>query len=365
MTWVLALNGLGCEPSIVRSLADCDPSTRRVSDIVELLALARPELADVVLVSSRFPQMNRDVALRIATAGVPCWGIVDRHDDSGARQCEQWGLPVLPVSPDSDVAALLTQARLPDPAPRDLAPVIAVTGPPGSTGRTTVATNLAAQWGSNVLLVDADPVAPAIAFHCGLPSGTPGLLGAARAVAVGRLDPAALLSAASPWWGVAVLPGAPPGEAAGAVSAPGIWEAAGGTGVPVIVDCGPDLGGAQVHPALARATVVVSVASPTALGVRRWADGAHRLRESSAAPITVVWNQVPGPRRRASGVMDGLARIVAQVCPAATVAGLPRDDAAVTRLDRRAVPLRKAAPRAPLTRALDGLASSLRSAVTG
>ena len=85
MTWVLAISGLNCEAAIVRSLTGSDPGARRVSDVVELLALARPELADVVVVSSRFPQMNRDVALRIAASGVPCWGIADTNDDSAAR----------------------------------------------------------------------------------------------------------------------------------------------------------------------------------------------------------------------------------------------------------------------------------------
>ncbi|MEI2716724.1 MAG: hypothetical protein V9E98_06980 [Candidatus Nanopelagicales bacterium] len=362
MTWVLAISGLNCEAAIVRSLTGSDPGARRVSDVVELLALARPELADVVVVSSRFPQMNRDVALRIAASGVPCWGIADTNDDSAARQCAEWGLPVLTVSADSDLAALLAQARMPESPPPDVAPIIAVTGPPGSTGRTTVATNLAAQWGSDVLLIDADPVAPAVGFFCGLPPGAPGVMGAARAAAGGRLDPAALLAAASPWWGVAVLPAAP--DANTALAGPGVWDAVARAGIPVVVDCGPDVSHGSGHPVLARAAAVVTVAVPSALGIRRWADGAGRIREASAAEETVVWNHVPD-RGLGPDPLRRLGQIVAQVSPAARVAGLPHDPRAATRLDRRPVPLRRAAPRSALAKAIERLAGSLRTTVSG
>lgn len=77
----------------------------------------------------------------------------------------------------------------PDAAPR----VVAVTGPGGSPGRTTIAINLAhelAQHGDEVVLIDADLWGGAIAQTLGLLAETAGLSAAVRAADHGRLDEA-------------------------------------------------------------------------------------------------------------------------------------------------------------------------------
>lgn len=73
--------------------------------------------------------------------------------------------------------------------------VVAVWGPPGAPGRTTVAVGVAAELadaGSEVLLVDADTYAASVAQVMGLLDESPGLVAAVRAGLDGRLDPAVL-----------------------------------------------------------------------------------------------------------------------------------------------------------------------------
>lgn len=72
------------------------------------------------------------------------------------------------------------------------AQVVAVWGPVGSTGKTTVALNLAfelACLGRRVLLLDVDTVAPALALLLGVKDPVAGLAGAARLIRQGRLTP--------------------------------------------------------------------------------------------------------------------------------------------------------------------------------
>ena len=68
---------------------------------------------------------------------------------------------------------------------------ICVWGPAGSTGKTTVAINLACELaieGHRVLLIDLDTYSPSIADSLGLVNQPPGLASAARLVGQGRFD---------------------------------------------------------------------------------------------------------------------------------------------------------------------------------
>lgn len=89
---------------------------------------------------------------------------------------------------------------------------IAVWGPHGSCGRTTVAVNVAAELaatGQSVLLVDADTRGASVGQFLGLLDEAPALLAAIRSAADGRLDGAALTRhAAVVASGLSVLTGA-------------------------------------------------------------------------------------------------------------------------------------------------------------
>ncbi len=85
----------------------------------------------------------------------------------------------------------------PDPEPRMVAGrLVAVWGPTGAPGRTTVAVNLAAvlaQRGRTALLVDADTYGAAVAQVLGMLDESSGIAAAVRTAGVGQLDAAGLI----------------------------------------------------------------------------------------------------------------------------------------------------------------------------
>jgi MinD-like ATPase involved in chromosome partitioning or flagellar assembly len=88
---------------------------------------------------------------------------------------------------------------VPPPEGRPPGRVVAVWGPTGAPGRTTVAVNLAAALaarGRDTLLVDADGYGGAVAQHLGVLEEVSGLLSAVRLANTGRLDVARLASVA-------------------------------------------------------------------------------------------------------------------------------------------------------------------------
>lgn len=90
----------------------------------------------------------------------------------------------------AEVTASLAAVIAPTPA-RTMPRVIAVWGPVGAPGRTTIAINLAAELaaqGLRVALVDADSYGASIATHLGLLDETPGFAIACRAASTGDLD---------------------------------------------------------------------------------------------------------------------------------------------------------------------------------
>lgn len=315
MSWVLALTGLAAEPGVVTALAPRQP--HRATDVVELLALAQSGGADGVLVSARFPQMTRDVALRAVRCGVPVWGLVDPGDDVGERTLQDWGVPVVPVADAGDVVAVLAAATAPDrpaaPAGRP-GPLIAVLGVPGAPGATTVALNTALAWQAPALLLDADARAPAIGFHLGVADGTPGVRGAGRQADHGRLTPEQLVAACHREGDTAVLVTSP-----GTPVADPLLVVATRTGRTVVADCGADPAGAA--PVLARADLTVVVGVPTALGVSRWLDALPAVRRHCGVRWVAVWNQL----RRGAAPLPRLQRFVASVAPGVPVTGLPWD----------------------------------------
>ena len=126
---------------------------------------------------------------RLATV-VPAAAAAAAADDTTV----QTGVPVL--SPPADHAA----EEWPGEAELDLpGRILAVWGPTGAPGRTTVATSLAAELarrGHDTLLVDADGYGGAVAQHLGVLDEVSGLLSAVRLANAGRLDAAQLASVA-------------------------------------------------------------------------------------------------------------------------------------------------------------------------
>lgn len=260
--------------------------------------------------------------------------------------------------------------------------IVAVWGPTGAPGRTTVAVNLAAELAGLVgpagtLLVDADTYGGTVAQTLGLLDEAPGIAAAARAAGQGVLDAAALaLLAPVVTDGLRVLSGI--SRAARWAELPGssldvVWDVARTVARWTVVDCGfgveddealsydtraPRRNAATLS-ALAAADLVVVVGAADPIGVQRLVRALGDL-ESATAPggKVVLANRVRasavGPRpgdllstalERYAGVRD--LRLVPD--------DRPNLDAAVL----RGVALREIAVGSPARKAILALAEDL------
>jgi MinD-like ATPase involved in chromosome partitioning or flagellar assembly len=210
---------------------------RRCADVADLLAAASAGLADVAIVSADLRALDRDALHHLARHGVRTAGAVAPGDEPGERRLRQLGLDVvvrsdaetheleealagLDDTPGTEAAASDLRDGLgaldvlgPDgrggspradgsgaegePAeagawqPVEECRVIAVWGPTGAPGRTTVALGLAAELahrGARTLLVDADTYGSSVAQSLALLDEAPGMAAAARAADQGSLD---------------------------------------------------------------------------------------------------------------------------------------------------------------------------------
>lgn len=206
-----ALGDAGLESSVVDVVrtSSFDASvTRRCRDVVELRAVALTSTVDVAVIDGHLRGLDREMVAELAGAGVRCIALVTSDADS--EPLTAMGVAVLIRSDLTKLVDSLRDAPTPEaltyasrPA-ADRAPtgrVVAVWGPTGAPGRTSVAVELAA-WFSlagDTMLVDADTVGPSIAQHLGLIDDTSGFAAAVRSAARGSLDPDSLAA-----WAVTV-----------------------------------------------------------------------------------------------------------------------------------------------------------------
>jgi len=191
---------------------------RRCADLADLLAAASAGLADVAIVSADLRALDRAALHHLASHGVSTAGAVAPGDEGAERRLRQLGLDVVVRSdaetheledalgrlgaPD-DIGLLDGPAAAEDPPagdgdlgadawqPVEDCRLLAVWGPTGAPGRSTVALTLAAELahtGARTLLVDADTYGSSIAQSLALLDEAPGMAAAARAADQGSLD---------------------------------------------------------------------------------------------------------------------------------------------------------------------------------
>lgn len=269
------------------------------------------------------------------------------------------------------------------PAARAPRRVVAVWGPQGAPGRSTVAIQLAVELsrrGRSVGLVDADTVAPSLALLLGLSDDAPGTAAACRRAERGVLDAAELTRLAT-----RIGAGAGECEVLPGINRPSRWPELSDARLraalmacrdwvdDTVVDVAGafdaddeltyDLTGPRRHAAtsavLRDADLIVAVATADPLGISRFLrDHAELRRLTSPTPLVVVVNRV---RHGPLGIdaRGQVRRTLERFGGIDDVVFLPFDQRATDAALLHARPMSEVAPRSAFVAAVRGLAASL------
>lgn len=312
-----ALALLGERPGIV--------VLKRCVDVDDLLAAASAGQADVAVLGVDAPGLDatavehlRAYAVR-PVAIVPAGPALDaaclRATRIGIRSLvaedELDSLPDAVAAGEEPADTVVRGGSADDLLPATGGRVVAVWGPAGAPGRTTVATGLAAELarrGVRTVLVDADPYGGAVAQQLGILDEVSGLLSAARVAAGGQLPERFGSVQRGVGRHLSVVTGLPRPDRWPEVR-PGVVEhlvevarehahVVLDTGFSLEHDPSPDLGSRPArnqltHAALEVADEVVVVGNADPVGLSRLARGLVELRDHVAgAPVRVVVNRM-------------------------------------------------------------------------
>lgn len=271
---------------------------RRCVDIADLLAVAHTDRASAAIVSTSLPGLDADAVHQLERAGVRVAAL-----DADASRCSALGIGrVLHLGALDEIAHDLPAA--PVATPEHKAPVVAVWGPAGAPGRSTVALALAsatAARGVDTVLVDADTYGGSLGQMLGVLDDVSGLVAACRAANTGRvgevrdhvleIDP-----------GLRLLTGLPRADMWPQVrpaAFEGVLTSLRSAAQLIVVDCGFSLEsgvgpGASRNQttlqALDQADLVVAVGRPDPVGLARLVRGVHDLSDAvpGCSPVVVV-----------------------------------------------------------------------------
>ncbi|MEI2777166.1 MAG: hypothetical protein V9G19_14585 [Tetrasphaera sp.] len=382
---------------------------RRCPDLADLLAAAAAGLGDLAIVST-VRGLDRDALAQLVEAGLQVVGITATEDDDvRLRQLGVVDVVVAERAPgelpallqrlaDPRVRGALGGEPVPEPGGRPVAAlcptapdeyldqddsaasrIVAVWGPAGAPGRTTVAVNLAAELaagGASVLLIDADTYASCVAQVLGLLDESPGVAAAARAAELGTLDvPTLARLTPSVATGFRVLTGLPTSarwSELRAESMRNILEVARRLVQVVVVDCAfcldddeelsydtraPRRNGATLVTVEAADELVV-VGSADPVGLHRLVRGLQDLSAVAGSDPVVVVNRLrsgavgSAPERRVAEALDRFAGVEVR-------AFLPDDRASADRCLLAGRVLAEEAPGSVLRERVRQLARSL------
>ncbi|MGI0520247.1 P-loop NTPase [Microbacterium maritypicum] len=342
-----------------------------------------PPGAEAIIVPATRAVLSADLISACDRAGVRILAL----GGADSRLLGRLGLSeaLRPEAAGWEIAAALASETDTVPRPQSVLPhrVIAVWGPHGAPGRSTLAIQLAvelARRGRRTALVDTDTVAPALALLLGLSDDAPGVAAACRRAERGALDSAELTrlatTVATGGGDIEVLPG---------INRPSRWPELSSTRLratlvacrewseETVVDVAAafdadeevtyDLAGPRRHAAttasLNEANLIIAVASADPLGISRFVREHAELRRLTApTPVVVVVNQVrPGPL--GIDARGQVRRTLERFAGITDVVFLPFDQRAADAALLHARPMTDVAPRSPFLAAVRRLASTL------
>lgn len=340
---LLLAGGADWEAGVLSALQEADVVvTKRCVDVPDLMASASVGGASVAVVAGDLPRLDADAVMHLLRYDVRTLAVTT--DPAVADRLARLG--VAATAAPSGVAAGVHRVAArevaldpdadPDPGrhadrqPAGHTRTVAVWGPAGAPGRTTLAVGLAAEVAAAdqpVVLVDADPYGGAVAQHLGILDEASGLLAVARMANLGTLDLASFVrSCRRVGEHLEVLTGLPRADRRVEVRPgvlTGVLDLAAERGQ-VLVDCGFCLEGdgdplgrdRMTLEALAAADEVVVVGAAEPTGLARLARGLVELREVvGTVPLRVVVNRMRGTlgwsERDIVGMVEGYARPLA------------------------------------------------------
>lgn len=423
---VTAADGAGWEAQLVSALAGATVGltvSRRCVDVVELAAVAASGLGAAALIDAQLRRLDTDIVERLTASGIAVVGVIAAESTSDIDRLRDVGIPfAIPGDASVEVfldvvqtaiatlngdASALASRTFGDPATSTgslghswptgagagadadastlaLQPtpglVVAVWGPTGAPGRTTVAANLAeevSRLGASCLLIDADVYGGVLANVLGLVDESPGLVSACRQAQSNRLDLAGL---AGLCWQLnpelRVLTGIVRADRWPELRPSALETVLGmarSLAECVIVDLGfaletdeelsfdtaaPRRNGATLT-ALDVADLVLAVGAADPVGVQRLVRGLEELRSAEVqAPIWVVLNKVRSSTVPGAPEVE-LDAALRRFAGRPASAFLPYDQAAVDRALVGGKALAEVEPNSPLRRALTELASAI------
>ncbi|MGO1480078.1 MAG: AAA family ATPase [Brachybacterium sp.] len=357
---------------------------RRCADLAETLAVVAAGIGDVVLIDVSVRGLGRDaIAAMMRDAAVV--GLRSQEDSDqtalGLRHVlfasssieEILATVTAAVSGEQEEGASWLQEAAGTDEESD-GRLVAVWGPGGAPGRSTLAVNLAAEAaaaGADTVLVDADTYGPSQSQLLGVLDEAPGLVAAARAHDRDTLDPEtmeSLLPLVQPR--LRLLSGiGVPGRWAELrrTSMDGVWAALARRGGLVLADVAslleedeelsydtiaPQRNAAAIS-AIEASDAVIAVVTADPISITRLLREHSRLQELGVEELHVVVNRVGAP---VPG--DRVRELIASRIQVASLTLLPDDPTACRTAAWDGALLAEAAPRSALRRGLRDLAAS-------
>ncbi|MEO5661680.1 MAG: hypothetical protein ABIR39_00215 [Nocardioides sp.] len=322
---------------------------KRCVDVDDLLATATSGQADVAVIGLEAPGLDPSAVAHLRRYAVrPVAVVASAVDDLDVlSRSERLGITNLVSADDLESLAEVvstvedmadTQVRGLEPsapvvsAPTDEHRVVAIWGPGGAPGRTTLAVSVAAELarrGGSTVLIDADPYGGGVAQQLGILDEVSGLLSAARLAGAGQLGDRFASTTRAIGDRLTVVTGLPRADRwieVRATHLESVLDRARELGH-VIVDTGfsleDDPGGdfgarparnAMTLTALAAADEIVVVGAADPVGLSRLARGLVDLREiTGGAPVRVVVNRMRSSlgwsEREIAGMVEGFSRV--------------------------------------------------------